>query len=132
MSTASMLLFLDFGGGEIIIILLVIMVVLGPDKIPAFAKRAGEIMRFIRKATDDIKEEINKETEAIQKPIKSAYSGATAFAENAQKAVKATLDDIKIEEEDSKETKTSGKGSTEKEKQVIEEDNNKDLNTDQQ
>jgi len=77
----SALLFLDFGGGEILIILLVILIVLGPKKIPEFAKKAGQVMRYIRSATDDIKREINKETEEVQKPFKSAYQSANAFSE---------------------------------------------------
>jgi len=94
----NVLLFLDFGGGEIIIILLVILIVLGPDKIPEFAKKAGDIMRFVRTATDDIKTEINKETDAVQKPFKSAYDNVSAFSKNAQDALKSTLDDIEIDE----------------------------------
>jgi len=88
------LLFLDFGGGEIIIIFLVILIVLGPDKIPAFAKKAGEVIRFVRKATDDIKTEINKEANAVQEPFKEAYGEVSAFSRNASDAVKDTLKDI--------------------------------------
>jgi len=95
----SLLLFLDFGGGEIIIILLVILIVLGPDKIPEFAKKAGDIMRFVRKATNEIKTEINKEANAVQEPFKSAYSEVSAFSKNATEAMKATLDEIEQEEE---------------------------------
>lgn len=90
----NVLLFLDFGGGEIIIILLVILIILGPDKIPAFAKKAGDVMRFVRKATDDIKTEINKEANAVQEPFKEAYGEVSAFSRNANDAVKNTLDDI--------------------------------------
>jgi Tat protein translocase TatB subunit len=92
----ELLLFLDFGGGEIIIILLVILIVLGPDKIPAFAKRAGQVIRYIRNATDDIKREIDKETQEIQTPIKSAYKSASSFSENANKAMKATFEDLEL------------------------------------
>jgi sec-independent protein translocase protein TatB len=105
MNIAPILLFLDFGGGEIIIIFLVILIVLGPDKIPEFAKKAGQVLRYVRSATDDIKKEINKETDEIQKPFKSAYKSASAFSENANKAVKATLEEIELEEEDIKKTK---------------------------
>lgn len=94
----TVFLFLDFGGGEIIIILLVILIVLGPDKIPAFAKRAGQVIRYVRKATDDIKKEIDKETQEIQTPIKSAYQSASSFSENAHKAMKTTLAEIESEE----------------------------------
>ena len=102
----SALLFLDFGGGEILIILMVILIVLGPKKIPEFAKKAGQVMRYIKSATDDIKQEINKETEEIQKPFKSAYHSATAFSENAHKAMKTTLDDLNQEENKANDTKT--------------------------
>jgi len=96
------LLFLDFGGGEIIIILLVILIVLGPDKIPEFARKAGDIMRFVKKATDDIKTEITKETDAVQQPFKSAYDNVSAFSRNAHEAMKATLDEIELEDSEEK------------------------------
>jgi len=102
----NLLLFLDFGGGEIIIILMVILIVLGPDKIPAFAKKAGDVIRFVRKATDDIKTEINKEANAVQEPFKEAYGEVSAFSRNANDAVKATLEDI---ENIDKPTKTETK-----------------------
>lgn len=102
----SALLFLDFGGGEILIILLVILIVLGPKKIPEFAKKAGQVMRYIRSATDDIKREINKETDEIQKPFKSAYQSANSFSENAHKAMKSTLEDLNLEENKNKEAKS--------------------------
>lgn len=94
----SVFLFLDFGGGEIIIILLVILIVLGPDKIPAFAKRAGQVIRYVRNATDDIKREIDKETQEIKTPLKSAYQSASSFSENVNKAMKTTLKEIESEE----------------------------------
>jgi len=102
----SLLLFLDFGGGEVIIILLVILIVLGPDKIPEFAKKAGDIMRFVRKATNEIKTEINKEANAVQEPFKSAYNEVSAFSKNATDAMKATLDEIEQEEETEKKKET--------------------------
>lgn len=100
MMMPTALLFLDFGGGEILIILLVILIVLGPNKIPEFAKKAGQVLRYIKNATDDIKREINKETEEIQKPFKSAYNSASSFSNDAHKAMKATLDDINNEDEE--------------------------------
>lgn len=102
MTHAPVLLFLDFGGGEIIIILLVILIVLGPDKIPEFAKKAGQVMRYVKNATDDIKKEINKETEEVKKPFKNAYKSASSFSDKAQKSMNATLDDIHREEEEIK------------------------------
>ncbi|NOR87572.1 MAG: hypothetical protein GQ527_08195, partial [Bacteroidales bacterium] len=103
MLVPKLLLFLNFGGGEIIIILLFILIVLGPDKIPEFARKAGDVLRYVKKATNEIKTEINKETEDVQQPFKSAYENVSAFSKNANNAMKATLDEIengeKIEKE---------------------------------
>lgn len=64
----SILLFLDMGAGEFMLVALVIFIVLGPDKIPDIARKFGKTMRYIRKATDDIKREINIDEDLIQKP----------------------------------------------------------------
>ena len=60
-----MLLFLDISGGELALIVLFIFIVLGPDKLPEIARKFGKMMRFIRKATDDIKREINIDEDLI-------------------------------------------------------------------
>lgn len=69
-----MLLFLDISGGELAIIVLFIFIVLGPDKLPEVARKVGKAMRFVRKATDDIKREINIDEDIIQKPRSYSYS----------------------------------------------------------
>ncbi len=63
-----MLLFFNISGGELAIIALLIFIVLGPDKMPEIARKFGKTMRFIRKATDDIKREINIDEDLVQKP----------------------------------------------------------------
>ena len=55
------LLFLDISFGEIFIIIAVIFVVFGPQKIPEFARKAGKGIRDIKKASADIRKEINQE-----------------------------------------------------------------------
>lgn len=55
------LLFLDISFGEIFIIIVVIFIVFGPQKIPEFARKAGKGIREIKKASTDIRKEINKE-----------------------------------------------------------------------
>ena len=63
-----MLLFFNISGGELAIIALLIFIVLGPDKLPEIARKFGKMMRFIRKATADIKNEINIDEDLVQKP----------------------------------------------------------------
>lgn len=55
------LLFFDFGSGEIMLVVLAILLVLGPGKIPEIARTIGKYVGDIKKASDEIKTEINRE-----------------------------------------------------------------------
>lgn len=55
------LLFLDISFGEIFIIVAVIFIIFGPQKIPEIARKVGKGMREVRKASTEIKREINRE-----------------------------------------------------------------------
>jgi sec-independent protein translocase protein TatA len=59
MSTS--LLFLDISFGEIFIIVVVIFIIFGPQKIPEFARIFGRGLREVRKASSEIRREINTE-----------------------------------------------------------------------
>ena len=58
-------MFENIGGPELLLILLVIFVFFGAKKIPEIAKGLGQGIREFRKATRDIKEEVNKEVKQI-------------------------------------------------------------------
>ena len=47
--------------GEIVIIAVIALLLLGPDKLPEAAKTLGKGLREIRKATDDLKDQVEKE-----------------------------------------------------------------------
>ena len=47
--------------GEIVIIAIVALLLLGPDKLPDAAKTLGKGLREIRKATDELKDQVEKE-----------------------------------------------------------------------
>jgi sec-independent protein translocase protein TatA len=49
-------------GPEIFVVLLVFLLLFGANKIPELAKGIGKGMREFKKATDEIKEEINNNT----------------------------------------------------------------------
>jgi len=55
------LLFLDISFGEIFIIMAVIFIVFGPQRIPEIARKVGKGLREVRKASTEIKREINQE-----------------------------------------------------------------------
>jgi sec-independent protein translocase protein TatA len=53
---------MSIGGSEILFILLVVLLLFGSKRIPDVARMMGKGMREFRKATDEIKKEINEET----------------------------------------------------------------------
>lgn len=64
------LLFFDFGSGEIMLIVLAIFLIFGPDKIPGLARNMGKFINEIKQATDDIKKEINIEADKQEREKK--------------------------------------------------------------
>jgi Tat protein translocase TatB subunit len=62
-----MLLFFDFGSGEIILILLVLFVVLGPQRLPEVARTLGKTINEMKRASAGFKNEINKEVQRIER-----------------------------------------------------------------
>lgn len=55
-------MFFDFGAGEIIGLAVLAMILIGPDKLPAFAVEAAKFVKkareFATKATDELKENL--------------------------------------------------------------------------
>lgn len=58
---------LFIGGAEILVVLLVFLVLFGSKKIPEFAKGLAKGLSEFKKATDDIKREINESTKEMTK-----------------------------------------------------------------
>ncbi len=67
---------MKIGFTEIILIFIVALIVIGPDKLPFYAKKLGVGLREFRKATDDmtkdIRESVVEPLEEAQKPIREA------------------------------------------------------------
>jgi len=80
------LLFLDISFGEIFVIVAVIFIIFGPQKIPDFARKFGKGMREIRKASNDIKREINMEVNQYKTDLD--LDKMAREAEEANKAMK--------------------------------------------
>ncbi len=64
------LLFFDFGSGEIFLIVLAIFLVFGPGKLPELARNLGKFINEMKRATEDIKYEINREAERKEREKK--------------------------------------------------------------
>ncbi|REK24611.1 MAG: hypothetical protein DWQ40_01460 [Actinobacteria bacterium] len=76
-------------GGEVVIILIVALVVLGPTRLPALARKAGEYASELRKAAREVRagleaevsdlkaagDELRSVNEEIRKPLREAKEG---------------------------------------------------------
>ena len=66
----------NLGFGELIVILVVALVFLGPKMLPEIATGLGKVIREIRKATADIKQDIELD-DMIRKPLQELRDAAT-------------------------------------------------------
>ncbi|PLX12322.1 MAG: twin-arginine translocase TatA/TatE family subunit [Marinilabiliales bacterium] len=75
-----MILFIS--GSEIFIILLAVVVLFGSKKIPEIARGLGKGMREFRKATDEIKDEINKASGGVGEEFKDIKKEAKEISKD--------------------------------------------------
>lgn len=82
-----MLLFFDFGSGEIILIVLVLFVVLGPKRLPEVARTIGKTINEMKRASAGFKDEINKEVQRLDKETRlSEFLQQKTIANNTPQA----------------------------------------------
>lgn len=61
------LLFFDISTGEIFILLIVVFIVFGPSKIPEMSKKLGKGIYQIKRASNEIKREIDSEVRKLER-----------------------------------------------------------------
>ena len=93
------------GMSELIVILIVALFVLGPDKLPYYAKKMGQALAHFRKysdeATKDIRESVVEPLQEAQKPLREAVEPLNEINEAVRENVKdvqKSLADIGKEE----------------------------------
>jgi Tat protein translocase TatB subunit len=74
----------NLGMSEIVVILVVALVFLGPKKLPELASGLGKMIRELRKATSDIKSEIELD-ETIRKPVEELREAMTLHPEELKR-----------------------------------------------
>src|ERR1700712_930610 len=87
--------------GEITVILLLALIFLGPKKLPELASGLGKIIKDIRKATADVKNEIQLD-EHIRRPFEELRDAVTLPAEELKRRdrVKKELEEAKRKAEE--------------------------------
>ena len=63
------LLFFDISTGEIFIVIMMIFIVFGPSKIPELAKKIGRGVYEVKRASNEIKREIDSEVRRIEREV---------------------------------------------------------------
>lgn len=59
----------DVGGGELILIVLVILLLFGPKSLPDLARSVGRGMRQVRKAQEDLTQQIRDISADVERPV---------------------------------------------------------------
>jgi len=78
------------GFGEIVIIAILALVLLGPDRLPEALKTGGKLLRDLKKSTDGLKDQVEKEMYSVEKSVNRMID-APEVPPVAQQAMQATV-----------------------------------------
>lgn len=89
---------MKIGTMELIVIFVVALLIIGPDKLPAYVKKLGGVLKEFRKATSSITKEIREEVldplEEAQKPLKEALEPLTDLKDEIDGSLKSIKNDL--------------------------------------
>ncbi len=71
---------------EIVTIVLVILIIFGPNRLPEFARKIGELISKARQATSQFAEEISGEWSDAAEPIKAAKDDLQGIKDDLKQA----------------------------------------------
>ena len=90
---------MKIGAMELIVIFIVALLVIGPDKLPLYAKKFGNAMREFRKAssdmTQDIRESVVEPLEEAQRPLREAMEPLETLKKDVEGSFKGVEKDLK-------------------------------------
>jgi Tat protein translocase TatB subunit len=105
----------NLGFGELVVILVVALVFLGPKMLPEIATGLGKVIREIRKATADIKQDIELD-DMIRKPLQELRDAATLPPEELKRRDEIKAAQRKAAEEEARRKELAAKAKTEEAK----------------
>jgi len=85
----------DFGMWEIAIIFVITLIVVGPEKMPALARKAGLYVGKFRKFVSKIKNDINSEIEAEELKEQLSVKNEELLLSQTLDEAKSGIDEIK-------------------------------------
>ena len=109
---AKVTIVFNLGMGEIVVVLVVALIFLGPKMLPEIATGLGKVIREIRKATADIRQDIELD-DMIRRPLQELRDAATLPPEELKRRDEARAAQRKAAEEESKRKQQEAKASEE-------------------
>ena len=82
------------GTGEFVLIAFVFLLLFGPDKIPGIARSAGQAIRKVKDASNDIKKEIHdssKGVDSMTSDVKSDLKEIENLAQSVKRGAKNSI-----------------------------------------
>ncbi len=83
---------MKIGMQELVIVFIVALIVIGPDKLPEYARKFGEALKTFKKysseATKEIRESVVEPLAEAQKPLREAMEPITDLEKSMKKEVK--------------------------------------------
>ena len=102
----------NLGFGELVVILVVALIFLGPKMLPEIATGLGKVIREIRKATADIKQDIELD-DMIRKPLQELRDAATLPPEELKRRDQLRAAQRKAAEEEAQRKELAAKAAEE-------------------
>jgi len=87
----------DFGMWEIAVIFVITLIVVGPEKMPALARKAGLYVGKFKKFVSKIKDDINSEIEAEELKEQLSVKNEELVISQTLDEAKSDIDEIKHE-----------------------------------
>jgi len=109
----------DVGGGELILILLVVLLLFGPNKLPELARSVGKGIRTMRKAQEDLTQQIRDISADVSAPV-------TQVRDDIKKNITVSLDPDAVPRERKADGGDQGAESGEQRAESGDEESNKD------
>ncbi|HYN88036.1 MAG TPA: Sec-independent protein translocase protein TatB, partial [Ardenticatenaceae bacterium] len=74
----------NIGLGEMVFIFIIALIVFGPDRLPEIARKAGLIIRELRRMTTEVTEQVQRELDLVEEPVREVREIAAAAATQAR------------------------------------------------
>ena len=85
-------IFSNIGITELVVILLLALLVVGPERLPEMGRRLAEILRDLRKAYDNLTNELGPELQSMQQTTRELRESVESVTSIPQDMVKSVVD----------------------------------------